>query len=236
MTAHLVFTVAVQFLLLLLAVSFHGAAQARMAELCGDPTASKLGLTRLNPLRHFDLLGTLLFPALLLAFGFAFSATGFPILFGWGRPVPVVEANLRRPGWDGILVAGAGPAIHLLLTGAACVALVVGVHVLGPEARQAASLSLLYQPGAEELRAYPVMFTLVRMASLNAFMAAFHLIPLPPLAGGQIALRLLPPDWAARLAAIRPYGFMIGVLAALALVPFLLVPFLLILGMVINIS
>lgn len=235
MTANLVFTVAVQLLLLLLAVSCHGAAQARVAELCGDPTASQLGRTSLNPLRHFDLLGTLLFPAMLLAFGFVLTTMGFPI-FGWGWPVPVVEENLRRPGWDAILVAGAGPAVHLLLTGAACLALVVGVHVLGPEARQAASLSLLYQPGAEGFRSYPVMFTLVRMATLNACMAAFHLIPLPPLAGGQIALRLLPPDWAARLAAIRPYGFMIGVLAALALVPILLLPFLLILGMVINIS
>jgi len=235
MTSNLIFTVAVQLLLLLLAVSFHGAAQAWVAELCGDPTASQMGRASLNPVRHFDILGTLLFPAMLLAFGFTLSATGFPI-FGWGRPIPVVETNLRRPGWDAILVAGAGPVAHLLLTGAACLALVVGVHLLGPEARQAASLSLLYQPGAEALRSYPVMFTLVRMASLNAFMAAFHLIPLPPLAGGQIALRLLPPDWAARLAVIRPYGFMIGVLAALALVPFLLVPFLLILGMVINIA
>jgi Zn-dependent protease len=235
MTTDLFFTVAVQFLLLLLAVSFHGATQAWVAALCGDPTASQAGRASLNPVRHFDVLGTFLFPALLLAFGFVLTASGFPI-FGWGRPIPVVETNLRRPGWDAILVAGAGPAAHLLLTGAACLALVVGVHLLGPEARQAASLSLLYQPGAETLRSYPVMFTLVRMASLNAFMAAFHLIPLPPLAGGQIALRLLPPDWAARLAAIRPYGFMIGVLAALALVPLLLVPFLLILGMVINIS
>ncbi|MEA2604299.1 MAG: hypothetical protein QOF89_5291 [Acidobacteriota bacterium] len=235
MNANLVFSIAVQLLLLLLTVSFHGAAQAWAAAMCGDPTASQLGRASLNPLRHFDILGTLLFPALLMAFGFALSATGFPI-FGWGRPVPVVETNLRRPGWDAILVAGAGPAAHLLLTGASCLALVAGVHLLGPEARQAASLSLLYQPGAETLGSYPVMFTLVRLASLNAFMAAFHLIPLPPLAGGQIALHLLPPDWAARLAAIRPYGFMIGVLAAMALVPFLLVPFLLILGMVINIA
>ena len=70
------------------------------------------------------------------------------------------------------------------------------------------------------------MFTLVRMATINAFLAVFNLIPLPPLDGGQIALHFLPSDWAVRLAAVRPYGFMIGTaLAAAGVVPALLLPF-----------
>jgi len=202
LTPSLVFIAAVQLLLPLLAVSVHGAAQAWMAALCGDPTASGLGGTSLNPLRHFDVVGSLLFPALLLAFG-------FPV-YGWGRPLPVVDANLRRAGWDGILVALAGPAANLLLSGAAVVVLAVSVHSLGGEARQAALGSLIYSPGAEKLAAFPVMFLLVRMAATNIFVAAFQLVPLPPLDGGQIALRLLPPDWAERLVATRPYGFIIG--------------------------
>jgi Zn-dependent protease len=80
------------------------------------------------------------------------------------------------------------------------------------------------------------MFTLVRLASINAFVAAFHLIPLPPLDGGQIVLHLLPPDWAERLAAIRPYGFMIAVMAAVGILPLVLLPFYGILGLVINLS
>ena len=79
---------------------------------------------------------------------------------------------------------------------------------------------------------FPVMFTLVRLASINALIAAFNLIPLPPLDGGQIALHLMPPDWAERFAAIRPSGFMIGVLAAVGLVPVLTI----LLGLVINFS
>jgi Zn-dependent protease len=228
LTPNLVFIAAVQLLLLLFAVSLHGAAQAWMAALCGDPTASQLGGTSLNPLRHFEVMGSLMFPALLLAFGFP--------LFGWGRPLPVVDANLRRPGWDGILVALAGPAANLLLSAAATVALIVGVHVLGAEARQAAFASLTNPLGADKLGSFPVMFTLVRMASINACVAAFQLIPLPPLDGGQIALRLLPPDWAARLAAIRPYGFIIGVPAGLALTLLLLFPFYGLLAVVINLS
>ena len=228
MTSTAIFSVLVQLLLLWLAVSIHESAHAWTADFCGDPTARTLGRATLNPLRHVDLLGSLLFPGLLLMFG-------WPV-FGWGRPAPVLEEKLRRPGRDGLLVASAGSLANLFVVGVATVAIVVMVRVLGPEARQAAFLTLIQQAGAERLRAFPVMFTLVRLASVNAFVAAFNLIPLPPLDGGQIALRLLPPDWAARLAAIRPYGFMIGVLAAVGLVPLLLLPFYGILGLVINLS
>jgi len=228
MTSTAVFSALVQLLLLWLAVSVHESAHAWTADLCGDPTARTLGRTTLNPLRHVDLLGSLLFPGLLLT-------VGWPV-FGWGRPAPVLEENLRRPERDGVLVAAAGSFANLLVVGVATLALVVMVRALGPEARQAAFLTLLQQTGAEHLRPFPVMFTLVRLASVNVFVAAFNLIPLPPLDGGQIALHLLPPDWAARLAAIRPYGFMIGVLAAVGLVPVLLLPFYGILGLVINLS
>jgi Zn-dependent protease len=228
MTSNVVFSALVQLLLLWLAVSVHEAAHAWTAGRCGDPTARSLGRATLNPLRHVDLLGSLLFPGLLLMFG-------WPV-FGWGRPAPVLEKNLRRPGPDSVLVLAAGPLANLLVVAAATVALMATVRGLGPEARQAAMLALLHQPGGETLGPFPVMFTLVRLVSINAFVATFNLLPVPPLDGGQIALNLLPPDWAARLAALRPYGFMIGVLAAVGLVPILLVPFYGILGLVIHLS
>ena len=230
MTPNLLFTAAVQLLLLLLAVSVHGAAQATAAAWCGDPTASQLGGASLNPLHHFDLLGSLMFPALLVAFA-------FPV-FGWGRPVPVVDENLRRPGWDGILVALAGPGANLLLGAAAAVALLVGVHGLGADAREMALASLTYPLGAPAKLgpSFALTYTLVRMIGINACVAIFQLLPLPPLDGGQIALRLLPPDWAARLAAIRPYGFIIGVPAGLALVWPLLLLFYGLLAVVIHLA
>ncbi|HEY7214594.1 MAG TPA: site-2 protease family protein [Thermoanaerobaculia bacterium] len=228
MNANVLFSAVVQLLLLWLAVSIHEAAHAWTAARCGDETAQSLGRTNLNPLRHLDLLGSVLFPALLLT-------AGWP-LFGWGRPAPVVEENLRRPLRDTLLVRAAGSIANLLVLGLATFAIMVMVRALGPEARQAAMSSLLHQTGAEGLRSFPVMFTLVKLASINAFVAVFNLIPVPPFDGGQIALALLPPDWAARLAAIRPYGFIIGVLAAVGLVPVLLLPFYGILGLVISLS
>ena len=70
MTPNPFFIAAVQLLLLLLAVSVHGAAQAWMAALCGDPTARGLGGTSLNPLRHFDVLGSLLHVNFVRAHGY----------------------------------------------------------------------------------------------------------------------------------------------------------------------
>jgi len=202
------FTAAVEILLLLLAISVHEGAHAWMADRCGDPTARGLGRVTLNPLRHLDPAGSLIFPGVLIALG-------LPV-FGWGKPTPVVEEKLRRRGRDEILVLAAGSIANLLLAGLAFIALVVALVVLGPAGREAGTMVIM-PPAGQVVRpeTFPLMFTLVRMVLLNVFLAAFNLIPMPPLDGGQIVLHLLPPDWAARLAVLRPYGFMIGVAVAL---------------------
>jgi Zn-dependent protease len=224
MDPNFLFSVLVQLLLLWLAISLHEWAHAWVASLCGDPTARELGRVSLNPLRHLDPVGSLLFPTLLVLFGWP--------LYGWGRSTPVQEKNLRNPVRDSILVLAAGPAANLLVALAATVAVVVMIQALGAEGREAAFQALFPPTGAAKVRSFPVMFTLMRLAFINVGLVVFNLIPLPPLDGGQIAIHLLPPDWAARLAAVRPYGFMIGVLAAVGLVPLLTF----IVGMVINFS
>ncbi len=224
MNSSFLFSTLTQILLLWLAISIHESAHAWMAGRCGDPTAREQGRVSLNPILHVDLLGSMLFPSLLLAMG-------WPV-FGWGRSTPVVREKLRRPVRDDVLVLAAGPAANFIVAVIATVAIVVTMRELGPEAREAAVRALFSMPGGEKIPSFPVMFTLVRLASINALIAAFNLIPLPPLDGGQIALHLMPPDWAERFSAIRPYGFMIGVLAAVGLVPVLLI----LLGLVINFS
>lgn len=227
MDTTLLFTTGVQYLLLLLSISIHEAAHAWVAGLCGDPTARSLGRTSLNPARHFEPIGSLLFPALLLGLNAP--------LFGWGRPTPVVDKNLGRPGRDDILIVAAGSFANLLLVAFATIGIMIAIPILGPEARQAGFFTLLHQTKqAEALEGFPVMFTLVRLATINAFLAAFNLIPLPPLDGGQIALHLLPPDWSAKLSSLRPYGFIIGIALAFVALPYLLVPFYSVLGLVIN--
>lgn len=85
----------------LLAITVHEAAHGWVANKLGDHTALRLGRVTFNPLRHVDLVGTLLVPAL------AFFFTGF--LFGWAKPVPVNWRNLHHPRRDMALVAVAGP-------------------------------------------------------------------------------------------------------------------------------
>ena len=84
---------------LLLGLTLHEWGHAYAAYRCGDPTARNLGRMSLNPLDHFDILGTL---CLLL------------VGFGWAKPVPVNPRNFRNYKRDEIIVSLAGVAMNLL--------------------------------------------------------------------------------------------------------------------------
>src|SRR5512137_958652 len=90
----------VQLLAFALALSVHESAHGWMAERLGDPTARWLGRISLNPLRHIDPFGTILFPLLL-------AVVGAPVI-GWAKPVPFVTRNLRNQRWGPALVGLAG--------------------------------------------------------------------------------------------------------------------------------
>ena len=81
-------------------LSFHKAAHAWVALRLGDPTAYREGRVSLNPLKHLDLMGTLLL---------------FLVGFGWGKPVPVNSRNFKHPVRDQIFTSLAGPMANLLL-------------------------------------------------------------------------------------------------------------------------
>jgi len=219
--AQRIFAGGMEYLLLLVSLSAREAFKAWTAERCGDSTARLLGRVSLNPFRHLELVGSLILPVVLLLFG-------APV-FGWGRPVPVLEKNLREPYRAGLLIAAAGPFCSFVIGLLGTVALLSAVRITGQPGVQAADgsiLALLHQWDHAETPHFPLMFTLTALVTINGFLTVFHLIPLPPLDGGRIALHLLPPDWAAKLAAIRPSGFMIGMLLALLVVGVLVLPLL----------
>jgi Zn-dependent protease len=230
MNENFIFLAAIQVLILLLAISIHESAHGWVAERCGDPTARSLGRISLNPLKHLDLFGSILLPIMLLI-------GGVPI-FGWGRPAPVTSSNIQRRGRDEILVAVAGPAANLLIAVGASVALWVALRVAGDGAREAAYLTLLrdFESGANFAH-FPLAFTLVQFAYINAFLAIFHLLPVPPFDGGQLMLHILPPDWALKLERVRPYGVLVVIL--LSFTPLLIlvsVPVLIVLSLIINLG
>ncbi len=140
---------------IVLALAFHEYAHAYLAYRLGDTTAADAGRLTLNPLAHLDLVGTL---CLVL------------VGFGWGKPVPVNEGNLRNRRWGGLWVSLAGPLSNVAL------ALAVG------------AVSRLLGSSVGELVAVFFVF----FAGINLVLAAFNLLPVPPLDGSSILFSLLP--------------------------------------------
>ena len=182
---NLIQTLAIYALPVIFAITLHEAAHGYVARHFGDPTAWQLGRVTLNPLKHVDMMGTLVIPALILLF----SKGAF--LFGWAKPVPVDFGRLRRPKQDMLWVAAAGPAANLVMALGWAALLKLAVTMPG----NAYSLPL-----AEMARAG---------INVNAVLMLLNLLPLPPLDGGRIAVSLLPPRAAWRFARIERYGFFI---------------------------
>lgn len=167
----------------LLAITFHEAAHAWAAWMCGDPTAQQQGRLSFNPFKHIDPVGTILVPAMLVLMG-----TG--MLFGWAKPVPVDPRNLRVPRRDMMLVAAAGPAANMVIAFVSALLL----H-LAP-----------FLPGVAGIWAHE---TLRNSIWLNIILAVFNMIPLPPLDGGKVAVGLLPRQQAMKLESLERFGFLI---------------------------
>src|SRR5512138_425929 len=92
----------------LLAVTVHEFTHGYLAYRKGDHTAALQGRLTLNPLKHIDPVGTILFPVLL-------ALLRSPFIFGWAKPVPVNPYNFRNPRKDHMVVALGGPASNFVL-------------------------------------------------------------------------------------------------------------------------
>jgi len=90
----------------LMSLAFHELAHALVAYKLGDPTAKDEGRITLNPLKHLDPLGTLMFAVTSLV-------AGLP--FGWAKPVPVRPGYFKHPKEGMAIVAAAGPATNFVL-------------------------------------------------------------------------------------------------------------------------
>jgi len=168
----------------LLAITCHEVSHGFIAWRYGDPTARMLGRLTLNPLKHIDIIGTLMI---------------FFVGIGWAKPVPVVYENLRNPKRDMIWVAAAGPITNLLLATVSAFIL-RGVVAFANPAQSGTQLAMFIEP---------VVLMLAFSVYVNLLLAIFNMIPLPPLDGGRVLCGLLPYRQAAALSRIEPYGMVL---------------------------
>jgi Zn-dependent protease len=184
-----VVVIAFEIVVLILAFSVHECAHAWTAWRLGDPTARMLGRVTLNPMRHLDLVGSVLFPLISLVYG------GF--LIGWAKPTPVTGRNFKNYRRDDILVTLAGPASNLLSATIALILLIILKHLLpGGDASIATAMAITMRaPGVatEGLPAlFPIALFLYLVIFINLLLFVFNLIPLPPLDGSHILRHFLP--------------------------------------------
>ena len=170
----------------LVALTVHEFGHALTASFLGDPTARRQGRISLNPLRHLDPAGTLMF----LVVG-----------FGWGKPVAFDPYRLRYGRRGVALVAGAGPATNFLT--AALLAIPVRAGLLD----RGIDLGRILDHPAEVTAWASAFFGAAFL--FNVLLGVFNLLPIAPLDGFQVALGVLPREMARGLRRVGKYGLIL---------------------------
>ena len=178
----LVQTLAIYALPVLFAITLHEAAHGYVARHFGDMTAHAQGRISLNPVRHVDIVGTIIVPLVILLL------SGYKFLFGWAKPVPVNYSALRKPRQHMAWVAAAGPASNLAQ--ALIWAALLKLAVIAPDNFFSVPLRLMSEAG--------IVVNLVFMF--------LNLLPILPLDGGRILASLLPSRAAWQYAKLEPLG------------------------------
>ena len=167
--------------ILIISVVIHEVSHGYVAEYFGDKTARFAGRLTLNPIKHLDLFGSILLPALLVI-------SHSPFLIGWAKPVPYNPDNLTNRKWGTIAVASAGVIVNFLI------AIFFG-------------LLLRFSQGMNVPVGFP--FIISSIVLVNLALGIFNLVPIPPLDGSKILFNLLPASSYRILGSLERYSLIL---------------------------
>ena len=154
----------------------------------GDPTAYQLGRLTWNPVKHIDPFMTVLLPLFL-------ALAGGPVL-GGAKPVPVNPRNYRNFKRGDILVSLAGITTNIVLALIFTAAIPLLYYLWRAVPRAEAGIAIVQE-------------MCVLGIGINLILAAFNLIPIPPLDGSHVFKYVLPPAWALSYERVSRYGLVI---------------------------
>jgi len=152
---------------ILYALTIHEFSHGYAAYKLGDDTAKRAGRLTINPIRHIDPFGTIIFPLMLII-------TRMPFVFGWARPVPINPYNFRNFKRDTALVSLAGPMANFI----SAIAFSILFNFLNNTMMQ----------GSQNVFLIILYYTIF----INIVLGIFNLIPIPPLDGSKIFAAFLP--------------------------------------------
>lgn len=179
------------YILLLIAVTMHEFGHAWVADKLGDRLPRMQGRVTINPVAHMDFMGTFILPIMTIALS---MGTGFPMVFGWGKPVVVMLDNPKTRVKVDLLSTAGGVAMNLVL------ALIFAV---------AAALCARF--GLEDFA-----YIAIQGVFINCVLFVINMIPVPPLDGSHFLKYATKMSDAAYMTLSR-YGVVI--LLAILLIP-----------------
>jgi len=143
----------ISIICLVIAITIHEFSHALAADLLGDPTPRSQGRLSLNPLKHLDLLGTIML---------------FFVHFGWGKPVQIDPYNLKNPRKDELLIALAGPASNLILA----TLISISIHIFSLN-----DISIILLSNLIQINVILAIFNLIPIPPLDGSKILLNLLP-----------------------------------------------------------
>lgn len=163
---------------IIISMSIHEAVHGYVAHWLGDTTAYDSGRLTLNPLKHIDVVTTVLLPMILII-------SGLPPFFA-AKPVPFDPDRVKYEEYGVAMVGVAGPLTNLLLAIVAALAF----HAFGGQL------------------ASGVYNAIIIFVQVNVAFFVFNMIPFPPLDGSRLLYAFAPEPLQEVMRQIESFGFM----------------------------